>query len=49
MNIESIGVYKYPLSKVLSSEEKEVYEIPKYQRGYIWGKYEWEKLYDDLM
>lgn len=49
MNIDSIGVYKYSLSKVLSSEEKEVYEIPKYQRGYIWGKYEWEKLYDDLM
>ena len=48
MNINSINVNKYPISQMLDSESKVVYEIPKYQREYIWGIKQWEALFDDL-
>lgn len=48
MNINNINVNKYPISQILDPETKVVFEIPKYQREYTWGKREWEALYDDL-
>lgn len=48
MNINSITVNKYPVSQMLDPEGKAVYEIPKYQREYVWGIKQWEALYDDL-
>ncbi len=49
MNIDKIGVNKYPISQVLDTEAKTIFEIPKYQREYTWGTREWETLFDDLM
>lgn len=49
MNINSINVNKYPISQILDPESKTVYEIPKYQREYIWGAKQWEELFNDLM
>lgn len=49
MNINSINVNKYPISQVFDPESKVIFEIPKYQRGYIWGSKQWEALFDDLI
>lgn len=49
MNINSINVNKYPISQILDPDSKVIYEIPKYQREYIWGAKQWEELFDDLM
>lgn len=49
MNINNINVNKYPISQVFDPESKVVFEIPKYQRGYIWGWKQWEALFDDLI
>ncbi|MBT3312288.1 MAG: DUF262 domain-containing protein [Desulfobacula sp.] len=37
-----------PLSELFSSDNKISYHIPKYQREYIWGKWNWEALFDDI-
>ena len=49
MNIKNINVNKYPISQMLDPESKIVFEIPKYQREYIWGTHQWEQLFDDLL
>ena len=38
-----------PLSELFSSDNKVTYHIPKYQREYVWGKTNWEKLFDDII
>ena len=47
MNISNINVNKYSISRMFDAE-KYVYEIPKYQREYIWAGREWEALFDDI-
>jgi uncharacterized protein with ParB-like and HNH nuclease domain len=37
-----------PLSELFSSDNKISYHIPKYQREYVWGKWNWEALFDDI-
>ena len=37
-----------PLSELISSDNKISYHIPKYQREYIWSKWDWEALFDDI-
>jgi len=37
-----------PLSELFSSDNKVSYHIPKYQREYVWGKWNWEALFDDI-
>lgn len=49
MNINNIDPHKYPISTILSVKSKPIYEIPKYQREYIWGAKQWEELFNDLM
>ena len=48
MNINNINVNKYPISQMFDPESKTVFEVPKYQREYVWGYREWIALYDDL-
>lgn len=48
MNINSINVNKYPISQMFDPDSRTVFEIPKYQREYVWGTREWAALYDDL-
>lgn len=36
------------LSELFSSENKVSYHIPKYQREYVWSKWNWESLFDDI-
>lgn len=38
-----------PLSELFSSENKVTYHIPKYQRPYVWSKWDWENLFDDIL
>ena len=49
VNIKNINVNKYPISQMLDPESKIIFEIPKYQREYIWGTRQWEQLFDDLV
>ena len=49
MNINNISVNKYPISQMFDPDSKIVFEIPKYQREYVWTVREWEALYDDLI
>ena len=49
MNINNINVNKYPISQMFDPDSKTIYEIPKYQREYVWGIREWTALYDDLV
>lgn len=37
-----------PLSELFSSDNLISYQIPKYQREYIWSKWNWEALFDDI-
>ena len=48
MNINNINVNKYPISQMFDPEMMTVFEVPKYQREYVWGTREWAALYDDL-
>lgn len=48
MNINSINVNKYPVSQMFDPDSRVVFEVPKYQREYVWGTREWADLYDDL-
>lgn len=48
MNINSINVNKYPISQMFDPDSKTIFEVPKYQREYVWGIREWSALYDDL-
>ncbi len=49
MNINNINVNKYPISQMFEQDSKTVFEVPKYQREYVWGIREWSALYDDLV
>lgn len=39
---------QYSVSELLCVNEKVKFVIPKYQREYVWGKDNWENLFDDL-
>jgi len=39
----------YPVMDILKSDSPVQYYIPKYQREYVWGKWNWETLFDDIM
>ena len=43
------SVSDYPISTLLNIESNIIYSIPRYQREYIWGKPQWERLFDDLI
>lgn len=48
MNINNINVNKYPISQMFDPDSKTVFEVPKYQREYVWGTREWAAFYDDI-
>lgn len=37
-----------PLSELFSADNKISYHIPKYQREYVWNKWNWEAFFDDI-
>lgn len=37
------------VSELLSAERPPFYDVPKYQREYVWGRHDWEELLDDLL
>ncbi|KIX20722.1 hypothetical protein SY27_12595 [Flavobacterium sp. 316] len=37
-----------PLSELFSTDNEISYYIPKYQREYVWGKNNWESMFDDI-
>ncbi|WP_117880495.1 DUF262 domain-containing protein [Aureibaculum luteum] len=37
-----------PISELFSADNKISYHIPKYQREYVWSKWNWESLFDDI-
>lgn len=43
------SVNNYPVSQLFDIETRVVYAIPRYQREYTWGKYQWESLFDDVL
>lgn len=43
------SVNNYPISQLFDIEANVVYAVPRYQREYTWGKWEWEKLFDDIL
>jgi uncharacterized protein with ParB-like and HNH nuclease domain len=44
--IQSAEIYQ--ISNIFDIDTKVKYEVPKYQREYIWGKEQWENLFNDL-
>ena len=40
---------KASVSDLLNPDNKLVYFVPKYQREYVWGKSNWESLFDDVI
>jgi len=44
--IQSAEIYQ--ISTIFDIDLKIKYEVPKYQREYIWGKEQWENLFNDL-
>ena len=43
------SVENYPVSALFSVDEKVIYAIPRYQREYTWGKWQWDTLFGDLL
>lgn len=45
-----MNAHSMPFSKIVSSEQGvgEHYHVPKYQREYTWGKWNWEQLLQDI-
>ncbi|UAN51597.1 MULTISPECIES: DUF262 domain-containing protein [unclassified Serratia (in: enterobacteria)] len=43
------SVHNYPVSTLLDIEAGVIYAIPRYQREYTWGKWQWDALFDDLL
>ena len=43
------SVFNYPVSTLLDIEAGLVYAIPRYQREYTWGKWQWDSLFEDLL
>lgn len=45
-----MNAHSMPLSKIISSDQgaREHYHVPKYQREYTWGKWDWERLLQDI-
>ena len=37
------------VSELFASDSTVSYFIPKYQREYIWSKFNWESLFDDVL
>ena len=46
----SMNAHSMPFSKIVSSDQgaREHYHVPKYQREYTWGKWDWERLLQDI-
>ena len=40
---------QYPISEIFGIDTKLKYVIPKFQREYIWGRDDWEYLFNDLI
>ena len=40
---------QYHISEIFSIDSRIKYVIPKFQREYIWGKEQWENLFDDVI
>jgi uncharacterized protein with ParB-like and HNH nuclease domain len=43
------SVDNYPVSTLFNIEAAVVYNIPRYQREYTWGKWQWDTLFEDLL
>lgn len=43
------SVFNYPVSTLFDIEAPVVYGIPRYQREYTWGKWQWDALFEDLL
>lgn len=43
------SVDNYAVSALLSVDDKVIYTIPRYQREYTWGKWQWDTLFEDLI
>jgi hypothetical protein len=43
------SVQDYSVAVLLNSDNNVIYNIPRYQREYKWGKAQWENLFDDLL
>lgn len=43
------SVHDYNLDEVFKKNANFYYQIPKYQREYVWGKQNWEHLFDDIV
>ncbi len=39
----------YPVSQLFDTETRLIYVVPRYQRAYTWGKFQWEQIFDDLI
>ncbi len=37
------------ISELFNPDKDLIYYIPKYQREYIWGRQNWESLFDDII
>lgn len=42
------SVHNYQIDDVFKKDAGFCYSIPKYQREYTWGQYQWKDLYDDI-
>jgi uncharacterized protein with ParB-like and HNH nuclease domain len=42
------STHNKPIAELFSADNKIRFHIPKYQREYVWSKWNWEALFDDL-
>ena len=47
MSIKNVD--QIPVSRIFPNDSTVIYKIPKYQREYIWGKYDWDALFTDVV
>lgn len=42
------SAHSYSVSQLFDTASHLVYEVPRYQREYAWGKWQWERIFDDI-
>ncbi|MDM4761709.1 DUF262 domain-containing protein [Galbitalea sp. SE-J8] len=42
-------VQKRTIIQLFDAERPAFYNVPKYQREYVWGRWNWDALFDDLI
>ena len=48
MDVRNLNLASRPISEIFGDNPELLYEMPKFQREYVWKKNDWDKFFKDL-